>query len=151
MKGNNGTGNTVDRDDWETPQWLWDKLNEQYHFTIDCCSSEENAKCYGRCDDFTLHFGDSRYTYWMNPPFSKAKEMFKHFIKIDARGVCIFRCDNLETEVWQFILEHASWVHFIKGRINYEGHEGKGARFPSALIGFGVREPENIEGQTLIK
>ena len=31
------------RDDWETPQDFFDKLNEQYHFTLDPCSSDTNT------------------------------------------------------------------------------------------------------------
>ena len=25
-----------DRDSWETPQKLWDELNDQYSFTLEC-------------------------------------------------------------------------------------------------------------------
>lgn len=32
-------------DMWETPQWLFDELDERYHFTLDACATEENAKC----------------------------------------------------------------------------------------------------------
>jgi len=35
MKGNNGTGNNVERDEWKTPKWLYDKLNEDCHFDFD--------------------------------------------------------------------------------------------------------------------
>ena len=45
MKGNNGKGNIPDRDLWETKQELWDKLHEQYNFSIDCCASKKNKKC----------------------------------------------------------------------------------------------------------
>ena len=31
-RGNKGSGNTESRDLWQTPQWLFDKLNEQYNF-----------------------------------------------------------------------------------------------------------------------
>lgn len=30
---------------WETPQDLFDKLNEKYHFDCDVCAIPENAKC----------------------------------------------------------------------------------------------------------
>ena len=33
------------RDDWETPQALFDKLDAVHHFTLDPCSTHENAKC----------------------------------------------------------------------------------------------------------
>jgi site-specific DNA-methyltransferase (adenine-specific) len=32
-------------DNWATPQWLFDKLNEEFGFTLDPCASKENAKC----------------------------------------------------------------------------------------------------------
>lgn len=34
-----------DRNDWETPQALFDELNEKYHFTLDAAASNLNAKC----------------------------------------------------------------------------------------------------------
>lgn len=30
---------------WETPQELFDKLNDHYHFTLDVCAIPENTKC----------------------------------------------------------------------------------------------------------
>ena len=32
-------------DEWATPQELFDKLNEAFHFTLDPCATPENAKC----------------------------------------------------------------------------------------------------------
>ena len=31
--------------EWATPQPLFDKLDAQYHFTLDPCATAENAKC----------------------------------------------------------------------------------------------------------
>ena len=36
---------TSERDDWETPQALFDELDAFFHFTLDPCSTHENAKC----------------------------------------------------------------------------------------------------------
>ena len=33
------------RDDWSTPQWLFDKLNDEFHFDLDPCANEQNHKC----------------------------------------------------------------------------------------------------------
>ena len=33
------------KDDWETPQELFDQLDRMFHFTLDAASSDENAKC----------------------------------------------------------------------------------------------------------
>jgi len=152
MKGNDGTGNTIERDEWQTPQKLWNELNKQYHFTFDCCAGHDNHKTvkYSVYDFLDIKQLEHK-SVWMNPPFSKAKEMFDHFFRIVNSGVCIYRCDNMETKVWQdIILPNASWIAIPKGRISYEGFESKGSRFPSALIGFNVDIPI-LEGFTILK
>ena len=150
--GNTGKGNVEERDDWQTPSWLFDKLNKQYNFTFDCCATLDNSKCQYSSNNFETIQSFLKRTCWMNPPFSKDKisNMFNHFFKIVECGVAIYRCDNMETKVWQeIILKHATWIFIPKGRISYEGKVGKGSRFPSALIGFNVEEPKDIEGWTL--
>ena len=45
---------TSNKDDWETPQSLFNKLNEIYKFTLDPCANPQNAKCvkyYTKQDD----------------------------------------------------------------------------------------------------
>lgn len=32
-------------DDWSTPQWLFDRLNSIFCFTVDVCADESNHKC----------------------------------------------------------------------------------------------------------
>ena len=150
MKGNDGSGNIESRDDWETPQKLFNTINEQYNFTLDCCATKENKKCISFCRAFELSAPDERHIAWINPPFSKAREMFTHFFKVVKKGVAIYRCDNLETALWQeIIFPNADWILIPKGRISYEGKEGKGSRFPSALIGIGLEPPKNIKGHIL--
>lgn len=34
-----------DKQDWETPQELFDELNNEFNFTIDVAANESNAKC----------------------------------------------------------------------------------------------------------
>jgi len=152
MKANNGSGNIVERDEWETPQWLFDILNKQYKFDFDCCADENNKKCDYWQDDFLDmdEFNSENDMTWMNPPFSKALHMFDHFFDIIKKGVSIYRCDNMETKIWQeIILKKADWIFIPKGRISYEGKEGKGSRFPSALIGIGIEPPKELNGVTL--
>jgi len=153
-KGNDGQGDVPERDLWETNQELFDILMGQYNFLWDCCASEDNKKV----EDFSDNFlewkrGDIRGIAWMNPPFSESKKMFKHFFEVLQSGVAIYRCDNMETKVWQeIILKNATWIFIPNKRIAYEGMEGKGSRFPSALIGFNVPVPKlQLGGVTLIK
>jgi len=44
--GNDGTGNIIERDEWETSQELWAELDEQYNFKFDCCANKNNKKNY---------------------------------------------------------------------------------------------------------
>jgi hypothetical protein len=155
-KGNDGKGDIPNRDLWETKQELFNILNKQYNFTFDCCANEKNRKCIHFSSNFEFIDSLKSYVAWMNPPFSNAFNMFKHFFKVVDKGVAIYRCDNMETKVWQdIILRSASWVFIPKGRISYKTFEvgnmrnGNGTRFPSALIGINVLPPENIEGKTL--
>jgi len=152
MKANDGSGNNELKDVWETPKGLFESLHKQYNFFIDCCASKENSKCHKYFNKFEdTNFVHGNITCWMNPPFSKAKEMFEHFFKIVTKGVAIYRCDNMETRIWQeTIFPYVDWIFIPKGRINYEGMEGKGSRFPSALIGIGVEPPKSLEGTSLL-
>lgn len=38
--------------EWSTPQDFFDKLNEEFHFNLDPCSTDKNAKCEKH---FTIH------------------------------------------------------------------------------------------------
>lgn len=149
MKGNNGSGNNPSRDGWRTPKKLFDILHSQYNFSFDCCASSDNAKCEKYSTNFEqVVFIDGKA--WMNPPFSKAKEMFFHYFRVVKNGVAIYRCDNFETEIWQdVIFPFCDWVFIPKGRVIYEGMPGNGARFPSALIGIGVELPKLVTGKPL--
>ena len=149
LQRNKGTGNIVERDLWQTPQKLFDALDYQYNFGTDCCASEHNTKCDEYFGDFEKVVAVNN-TAWMNPPFSKASRMFKHFFKVVTKGVAIYRCDNLETKLWQnIILKNATWILIPNKRINYKGVGGNRAVFPSALIGYNVEIPKNIDGTVL--
>lgn len=153
-KGNDGSGNIPERDLWRTEQEFWETLHNQYNFTFDCCASKEDTKCIYFSSDFENETS-SIDKAWMNPPFSNAKRMFEHFFKVVNSGVAIFRCDNLETSIWQeTILPHCSWVWIPKGRLSYTAFDikirnNKGTRFPSALIGVNCLPPK-MPGYILI-
>jgi len=151
MNANNGSGDNPSRDEWETPSWIFDPLMEQYNFDFDCCASEENAKTREFSRQDFQDIVDVGMVSWMNPPFSKAYAMFKHFFKVVKSGVAIYRCDNLETALWQReILPNCSWIFIPDRRVSYEGLDGGGARFPSALIGVGLDVPKGLKGTVLV-
>lgn len=76
MKGNNMITKgmlTSNKDDWETPQDLFDKLNAFYGFTLDACASPENAKCkkYYTKEQNSLVQDWNNDTIWCNPPYGR--------------------------------------------------------------------------------
>ena len=59
--------------DWETPQGLFDRLDGEYHFTLDPASSDGNAKCarhYTPTED-GLTQDWSGETVFCNPPYGR--------------------------------------------------------------------------------
>ena len=150
MKANNGKGNNPLRDEWETPSWIFDPLMKQYNFEFDCCATEKNTKTKEFSGQDFQDIIDIKMVAWMNPPFSKAYAMFRHFFKVIKKGVAIYRCDNLETALWQReILPNCSWILIPDRRVSYDGLDGGGARFPSALIGIGLDIPNGLKGTIL--
>lgn len=77
----------IDKNEWETPQWFYNKLNYFYKFDIDLCATGSNRKCLMWCKDYladkdvwrgeapfydfkkAMEVGIIR-TAWMCPPFS---------------------------------------------------------------------------------
>ena len=151
MRANDGTGNNASRDGWRTPSYLFNALNDLYEFTYDCCSNGKDNKCKSWTCQFEMYVPAwDEHIYWMNPPFSIARRMFQHFFKVAKKGVAVYRCDNLETRIWQeVIFPNCDWIFFPNKRVCYEGMGGTGARFPSALIGVGVSPIETMAGVTL--
>lgn len=77
-------------DQWQTPKWLFDELNAEFHFDIDLCATKENSKCIAYYDDYLNDIasikGDSEIqqvklslldwgmdTVFMNPPYSNPR------------------------------------------------------------------------------
>lgn len=77
MPKNKANNTDTRREDWATPQWLFDKLNEVFDFWIDLAASKENSKCerfITEDDDFLSMDGfshlDDRWA-WCNPPYGR--------------------------------------------------------------------------------
>lgn len=60
-------------DEWATPQNFFDKLNEEFHFTLDPCASTENHKCdkYYTKEQNGLSFDWGKEVVFCNPPYGK--------------------------------------------------------------------------------
>src|SRR2546426_604046 len=62
--------------EWETPQWFFDHLDAEFHFTLDPCATPENAKCaryFTRREDGLAQSWGSEICF-MNPPYGHGVE-----------------------------------------------------------------------------
>lgn len=60
-------------DQWATPQDFFDKLNEEFHFTLDPCADEFNHKCekYYTKEDDGLKQSWQNERVFCNPPYGR--------------------------------------------------------------------------------
>lgn len=60
-------------DNWATPQDFFDKLNEEFHFTLDPCADSENYKCdlFFTREQNGLNQDWGGHTVFCNPPYGR--------------------------------------------------------------------------------
>jgi phage N-6-adenine-methyltransferase len=135
--GRRGAPKGYDPDAWGTPQWLFDELDAEFHFNLDVCASEENAKCeqYLSVEDNGLVYPwrEARrgpVVAWLNPPFSQVEEWLKKaYGEATMNGVttvCLVKADT-STRWFRRFYPLASEVRFLK-RIQFippPGYPGK--------------------------
>lgn len=123
-------------DEWETPQWLFDKLDQEYHFICDAAATPLNKKC----DIYLTDALSRRWIYksiWVNPPYSKIGEFIKKAYNESCGGatvVCLLP-SRTDTKWWHEFVMHSHEVMFIKGRLKFSGSKNS-APFPSCIVVF---------------
>lgn len=140
---NGAAAMTSNRDDWETPQALYDELDAKYHFTLDAASSDSNAKCPRHLtkEDDALAVGWDGETVWLNPPYGRDMARWVEKASAEAgRGTRIVMLVPARTDTRWFHdhIYHKARVEFIRGRLKYElgGRSQQSAPFPSMLVYF---------------
>ncbi len=130
---------SMESNEWETPQELYDELNKEYGFTLDPCATEKSAKCdkYYTKEDDGLSKDWSGEIVFMNPPYGRE---ISNWVKkaSETRGavvVCLIP-SRTDTKYWHnYIFSKAHKIMFIKGRLKFSGHKNS-APFPSAIVVF---------------
>lgn len=129
------SSNTVE---WETPQDFFDRLNEEFHFTLDPCCTDENAKCEkhftkeqnGLSQDWT---GE---TVYCNPPYGRdmpkwIKKCYEHFI---GGGTAVMLIPaRTDTKAFHEYIYGKAEIRFIRGRLRFSGSKWS-APFPSMIV-----------------
>jgi len=132
--------------DWETPQDFFDKLNEEFRFTLDPCATKKTAKCkkfYTKKDD-GLSKDWKREIVFCNPPYGRAIKdwVFKCSVEGKKEKTIVVMLIPARTDTKYFHDYIYKWhnveIRFIKGRLKFGGKQkGSGsAPFPSMLVIF---------------
>lgn len=128
---------------WETPQQLFDTINEEYNFTLDVCATEENTKCK---EYFSPEMDGLKQkwtgTCWMNPPYGRGigkwieKAYNEAVLEENCTVVALLpaRTDTKWFHKYIYNQENVS-VSFLKGRLKF-GEAKNSAPFPSMLVIF---------------
>lgn len=125
--------------EWETPQDLFDRLNEVYNFELDVCATSQNAKC---AKYFTKEIDGLKQEWkgicWMNPPYGReigkwVKKAYESSIK-GTTVVCLIP-SRTDTKWWHdYVLPYGK-IEFLRGRLKFGGCKNS-APFPSAIVVF---------------
>ena len=132
---------------WETPQDLFDELDQEFRFSLDVCATPETAKCDRY---FTPEIDGLAQEWhgvcWCNPPYGR--EIGQWIAKAREAGrkgatvVCLIP-SRTDTRYWHDHIwddkNHCPQlgveVRLIRGRLKF-GDAKNAAPFPSAVIVF---------------
>lgn len=149
---------TKQSDLWETPQALFNELDDKFKFDIDLCADQDNTKCQYYMADYlkdipcdTAFIPDSPWqkyysTCFMNPPYSNPKpfiqKAYDDVQKHDLVIVMLLKCDP-STKAWSIFWDYKNnkpkpgvEVRFLPKRLKFErnGIPAQSANFPNAVV-----------------
>tara|TARA_R110002020_G_scaffold8490_2_gene33976 strand:- start:730 stop:1221 length:492 start_codon:yes stop_codon:yes gene_type:complete len=139
------TLNQSNKQDWATPQYLFDLLNAEFNFTLDPCANKNNAKCnkYYTEVENGLAQDWSNEIVFMNPPYGRGltalwiRKAYQESLK-GAIVVCLIPARTDTNYYHEYIFPYAE-IRFIRSRIKFRHNDQDKpnyAPFPSAVIIF---------------
>jgi site-specific DNA-methyltransferase (adenine-specific) len=137
--------------EWATPPEIYDPLHARYDFTLDACSTRDNAKCaqhFTKAEDGLTQIWTGRV--WMNPPYGPEIKAWMRKAWESAQTtadlvVCLVPV-RTDTRWWQeYVIGTGAEVTYLPGRIRFNGAPA-GAPFPSAVVVFRFSKSETELG-----
>lgn len=131
---------TSKTDEWATPQWLFDKLNKIYAFTLDPCCTVESAKCvlFHTKEDDGLTRPWHHHRVFMNPPYGRTigTWMAKAYNESLQGALVVCLVPSRTDTAWWHNIAMKGQIQFLRGRLKF-GTAKNSAPFPSAIVVFG--------------
>jgi len=142
------------KDEWQTPQWLFDLLNWEFKFQTDAAAKDEET---AKCDQFfndalIINWNEYSGPFFLNPPYSAGNIetfMWKAWAE-STKGcvvVCLVPCAT-DTKWWHNYVMKAQEIRFIRGRVRFIGYDDEGKeirqspQFSSCVVIFRDEDPE---------
>lgn len=132
---------------WTTPKDFFDKLDQEFHFTMDAAALSTSTLVKDnwlgpdhplgwRKDALTVEWtGATDGWIWLNPPYGRAIKDFMRKAHEEVQGgakVVALVPARTDTVWWHsYVIQYE--VRFIKGRLKFGGSK-QGAPFPSAVV-----------------
>ena len=127
-------------DEWVTPDSLYSKLNKEFSFNLDPCSTDENTKCiehFTKKDDgLSKDWGGRRV--FCNPPYSEInKWVEKAYYETckDNTLVVMLIPSRTDTKYFHNYIYNRTEIRCIKGRLKFSNSKNS-APFPSMIVIF---------------
>ena len=125
-------------DEWYTPLDLFNALDDEFHFDLDPCATDENHKCdlYFTKKENGLIQDWGGHNVFCNPPYGKVigdwiKKSFIESHKPNTLVVMLLPARTDTSWFHDYILDKAE-VRFIRGRLAFSGVGS--APFPSMVV-----------------
>ena len=123
---------------WGTPDSIYKKLNDEFHFTHDPCPFPMPIT-----DGLTSEWGDSNFC---NPPFRDLKKWCKKCYEEYKKGkkvVLLMPCRSNSVYFHNYVLPYCD-IRFVKGKVNFknldqseDNSDGGGFKDPIIICIYG--------------
>lgn len=117
--------------EWRTPDALFVELNEEFCFTLDPASTDENAKCklHFTVDDNGLEQSWGGNRVFCNPPYGRAigswvRKGYEESRKKNTIVVMLIPARTDTSYFHEYIFGKADEVRFLRGRIKFLDQAG---------------------------
>lgn len=128
-------------EEWSTPREFFEKLNDEFHFNLDPCATDENHVCDNyftkQEDGISKNWGGCRV--FCNPPYGNkiklwVEKCYRESLKENTIVVMLVPA-RTDTKWFHDYVYNRAEIRFIKGRLKF-GNSKNSAPFPSMVVVF---------------